>query len=63
MTDFTKPFSCDLSCCIYFEIDSADVSEDVGSEEAEDSDFWDGVTKPEGSETTASQQESQVQKH
>ncbi|XP_034440940.1 protein OS-9 isoform X3 [Hippoglossus hippoglossus] len=40
--------------------DSADVSEDVGSEEAEDSDFWEGVTKPEGSETTASQQESQT---
>ncbi|XP_060925519.1 protein OS-9 isoform X2 [Limanda limanda] len=40
--------------------DSADVSEDVGSEEAEDSDFWQGVTKSEDSETTASQQESQT---
>ncbi|XP_053285852.1 protein OS-9 isoform X3 [Pleuronectes platessa] len=35
--------------------DSADVAEDVGSEEAEDSEFWEGVT-----ETTASQQESQT---
>ncbi|XP_069372912.1 protein OS-9 isoform X2 [Paralichthys olivaceus] len=39
--------------------DSADVSEDVGSEEAEDYDFWEGVTKPGSSKTTASQQENQ----
>ncbi|XP_044033265.1 protein OS-9 isoform X2 [Siniperca chuatsi] len=40
--------------------DAADVSEDVGSEEAEDSDFWEGVTKPGSSKTTASQQENQA---
>ncbi|XP_022600508.1 protein OS-9 isoform X3 [Seriola dumerili] len=40
--------------------DTADVSEDGGSEEAEDSDFWEGVTKPETSKTTPSQQESQA---
>ncbi|XP_026205777.1 protein OS-9 isoform X2 [Anabas testudineus] len=40
--------------------DSAEISEDAGSEEAEDSDFWEGVTKPGSSEKTASQQESQV---
>ncbi|XP_054472805.1 protein OS-9 isoform X2 [Anoplopoma fimbria] len=41
-------------------LDIADVSEDAGSEEAEDSDFWEGVTKPGSSETTASQQENQA---
>ncbi|XP_071349440.1 protein OS-9 isoform X1 [Trachinotus anak] len=40
--------------------DTADVSEDGGSEDAEDSDFWEGVTKPESSKTTPSQQESQA---
>ncbi|XP_075966551.1 protein OS-9 [Anarhichas minor] len=40
--------------------DTADVSEDAGSEETEDSDFWDGVTKPRSSKTTASQQEDQA---
>ncbi|XP_074489835.1 protein OS-9 isoform X3 [Sebastes fasciatus] len=40
--------------------DTADVSEDAGSEEAEDSDFWEGVTKPGGSKTPASQQENQA---
>lgn len=42
--------------------DSADVSEDEKLEEAEDSDFWDGVTKPEKLKTTfsASEQENQV---
>ncbi|TNN81417.1 Protein OS-9 [Liparis tanakae] len=40
--------------------DTADVSEDVGSEEAEDSDFWDGVTKPGSSKKTASQQENRA---
>uniref|UniRef100_A0A3Q0QSG6 Endoplasmic reticulum lectin n=1 Tax=Amphilophus citrinellus TaxID=61819 RepID=A0A3Q0QSG6_AMPCI len=38
---------------------AADVSEDGESEEAEDSDFWEGVTKPETSKTTTSQQENQ----
>lgn len=54
---------CDTSGCIYLGTDTADVSVDVGSEEAEDSDFWEGVTKPGSSKTTASQQESQVWKH
>ncbi|XP_034387827.1 protein OS-9 isoform X2 [Cyclopterus lumpus] len=40
--------------------DTADLSEDAGSEEAEDSDFWEGVTKPRSSKTTASQQENQA---
>ncbi|XP_073324055.1 protein OS-9 [Pagrus major] len=42
--------------------DPADVSEDAGSEEAEDSDFWEGVTKPGSSKTSfsASQQENQA---
>ncbi|XP_070814987.1 protein OS-9 isoform X4 [Chaetodon trifascialis] len=40
--------------------DTADVSEDVGSEEAEDSDFWEGVTKPGNPKTTAAQQENQA---
>ncbi|KAM6947300.1 protein OS-9 isoform 2-T2 [Lycodopsis pacificus] len=40
--------------------DTADVSEDAGSEETEDSDFWEGVTKPRSSKTTASQQEDQA---
>ncbi|XP_030585414.1 protein OS-9 isoform X3 [Archocentrus centrarchus] len=39
---------------------AADVSEDGESEEAEDSDFWEGVTKPETSKTTTSQQENQA---
>lgn len=37
--------------------DAADVSQDAGSEEAEDLDFWDGVTKPGNSKTTVTQQE------
>ncbi|KAK9529118.1 hypothetical protein VZT92_013233 [Zoarces viviparus] len=41
--------------------DTADVSEDGGSEETEDSDFWEGVTKPRSSKTTApDQQEDQA---
>ncbi|GAA6215740.1 protein OS-9 isoform X3 [Lates japonicus] len=41
--------------------DTADVSDDTGSEEAEeDSDFWEGVTKPGSSKTTAPQQEGQA---
>lgn len=43
---------CDLIVCL--ETDPADVSVDAGSEEAEDSDFWEGVTKPGSSKTTAS---------
>uniref|UniRef100_A0A671TF49 Endoplasmic reticulum lectin n=2 Tax=Sparus aurata TaxID=8175 RepID=A0A671TF49_SPAAU len=41
--------------------DPAEVSEDAGSEEAEDFDFWEGVTKPGSSKTSfpASQQENQ----
>lgn len=42
--------------------DNTDISEDEKLEEAEDSDFWDGVTKPEKSKTTfsASEQENEV---
>ncbi|XP_071772610.1 protein OS-9 isoform X2 [Centroberyx gerrardi] len=40
--------------------DAADGSEDATSEEPEDSDFWEGVTKPEGSKAAASQQQSQA---
>ncbi|TMS18808.1 Protein OS-9 [Larimichthys crocea] len=40
---------------------TADVSGDVRSEEAEDSDFWEGVTKPGSSKTASSdQQENQA---
>ena len=44
------------------ETDPAEVSEDAGSEEAEDFDFWEGVTKPGSSKTSfpTSQQENQV---
>ncbi|KAF7667717.1 hypothetical protein LDENG_00051440 [Lucifuga dentata] len=41
--------------------DSANLSEDTRSEEAEDSDFWEGVTKPKSSKTAASEQESQAE--
>ncbi|TKS71632.1 Protein OS-9 [Collichthys lucidus] len=37
--------------------DTADVSGDARSEEAEDSDFWEGVTKPGSSKTASSDQE------
>ncbi|XP_029989825.1 protein OS-9 isoform X2 [Sphaeramia orbicularis] len=37
--------------------DTTDISEDSESEEVEDSDFWDGVTKPGSSRTTASQED------
>lgn len=47
-------------CDIHLESDSAEISEDAGSEQAEDSDFWEGVKKPGNSKTTASQQEDQV---
>ncbi|XP_040060590.2 protein OS-9 isoform X5 [Gasterosteus aculeatus] len=40
------------------EADNGGLSEDAGSEEAEDTDFWEGVTKPGSSKTTASQQEN-----
>ncbi|XP_059185535.1 protein OS-9 isoform X2 [Centropristis striata] len=40
--------------------DTSDVFEDAGSEEAEDSGFWEGVTKPGSSKTTASQQDNQA---
>ncbi|XP_056129816.1 protein OS-9 [Lampris incognitus] len=40
--------------------DHAGISKDAEEEEPKDSDFWDGVTKPEGSEDAASQQESQA---
>nr|XP_043880701.1 protein OS-9 isoform X2 [Solea senegalensis] len=39
--------------------DPADVSEEVVSEEAEDSDFWEGVTKPGRSKTPTSQLDGQ----
>ncbi|XP_033995008.1 protein OS-9 [Trematomus bernacchii] len=37
--------------------DTAGLSEEAGSEEAEDSDFWEGVSKPGSSKTTESQQD------
>ncbi|KAG7238264.1 hypothetical protein INR49_030975 [Caranx melampygus] len=40
--------------------DAADVSEDGGMEETEDSEFWEGVTKP---ETNTPQQDNQVTDH
>ncbi|XP_049415889.1 protein OS-9 isoform X2 [Epinephelus fuscoguttatus] len=40
--------------------DAAAVSEDAGSEEAEDSEFWEGVTKPGSSKTSSPQQENQA---
>nr|XP_046239853.1 protein OS-9 isoform X2 [Scatophagus argus] len=42
--------------------DTADVFEDASTEETEDSDFWEGVTKPGSSQTdsSASQQENQA---
>lgn len=46
-----------------FETETVDVSENASSEEAEDSYFWEGATKPEISKTSASEQESQVQKY
>lgn len=41
--------------------DAADVSEDVRSEEAEDSDFWEGVTKPGSSKAGSSPSEQENQ--
>ncbi|TDH14216.1 hypothetical protein EPR50_G00040450 [Perca flavescens] len=38
--------------------DTAEVFEGAGSEEAEDSDFWEGVTQPRSSKTTASESEN-----
>lgn len=49
--------------CLTFEADNGGLSEDAGSEEAEDTDFWEGVTKPGSSKTTASQQENRVQRY
>uniref|UniRef100_A0A3Q2V5U2 Endoplasmic reticulum lectin n=1 Tax=Haplochromis burtoni TaxID=8153 RepID=A0A3Q2V5U2_HAPBU len=43
-----------------FETGPADVSKDGESDEAEDSDFWEGVTKPASSRTSTFQQENQV---
>ncbi|XP_020502488.3 protein OS-9 isoform X1 [Labrus bergylta] len=40
--------------------ETTDVFEDAGSEEGEDSEFWEGVTKPGSSKTTASQQKDQA---
>ncbi|MED6258560.1 hypothetical protein ATANTOWER_009029, partial [Ataeniobius toweri] len=39
---------------------SNDVSEDSASEETEDADFWEGVTKPEKVKSTASQEDNEV---
>ncbi|XP_047438375.1 protein OS-9 isoform X4 [Mugil cephalus] len=39
---------------------AVDVLEDVGSEGAEDSEFWEGVTKPGNSKTTSSQTDNQA---
>lgn len=49
-----------FSTCIRFETDAADVSVDGAMEETEDSEFWEGVTKP---ETKTPQQDNQVEKH
>lgn len=51
-----------LIAFFFFKTDAADVSEDVRSEEAEDSDFWEGVTKPASSKASSSpsEQENQV---
>ncbi|XP_074535443.1 protein OS-9 isoform X2 [Halichoeres trimaculatus] len=38
----------------------ADLSKDAGSEDGGDSEFWEGVTKPRSSKTTASQQDNQA---
>lgn len=43
-----------------FETGPPDVSKDGESDEAEDSDFWEGVTKPASSRTSTFQQENQV---
>ncbi|CAJ1051077.1 protein OS-9 [Xyrichtys novacula] len=40
--------------------ETADVSEDAWSEEGEDSEFWEGVTKPRGSKSTASTKDDQA---
>ncbi|KAM7007043.1 protein OS-9 isoform 2-T2 [Tautogolabrus adspersus] len=40
--------------------ETTDVFEDAGSEEGEDSEFWEGVTKPGSSKTAASQQKDQA---
>lgn len=53
----TETFLC---VCFCLETGVADVAEDAGSEEAEDSHFWEGVTKPGSSKTAASQQENEV---
>ncbi|KAK5610964.1 hypothetical protein CRENBAI_023864 [Crenichthys baileyi] len=39
---------------------SNDVSEDSASEETEDADFWEGVTKPEKVKSTATQEDNEV---
>ncbi|XP_041836524.1 protein OS-9 isoform X2 [Melanotaenia boesemani] len=39
---------------------NGNTDEDRESEETEDSDFWEGVTKPENSKTTSSQQENEA---
>ncbi|XP_047202886.1 protein OS-9 isoform X2 [Girardinichthys multiradiatus] len=39
---------------------NADMSEDSASEETEDADFWEGVTKPEKVKSTASQEDNEV---
>ncbi|XP_047202887.1 protein OS-9 isoform X3 [Girardinichthys multiradiatus] len=39
---------------------SNDMSEDSASEETEDADFWEGVTKPEKVKSTASQEDNEV---
>ncbi|XP_029008036.1 protein OS-9 isoform X3 [Betta splendens] len=40
--------------------ENANISEDAGSDEVEDSDFWEGVTKPASSKTTTSQKDGQA---
>lgn len=49
--------------CFNSVIDAVDVSDDdaLSEEEAEDSEFWEGVTKPGRSRTSASQLDGQVQ--
>lgn len=54
----------DIHLCLYFETDTTVLSEDGGPEDGEDSDFWEGVTKPRSSKMppSSTQHENQVGK-
>ncbi|XP_034545337.1 protein OS-9 [Notolabrus celidotus] len=58
-TEETSPAATDDSNVSEKE-ETAEVSEDAGSEEGGDSEFWEGVTKPRSSKTTASKQHDQA---